>query len=79
MKNTNKPECKIERCNVEHLVIRVFKTIKENYGLETARKFYNVTANYRDAVYRGYLELQRWELYNTVSEIAKQYVTLVYA
>ena len=79
MKNTNKPECKIERGNVEHLVIRVFNTIKENYGLETARKFYNVTASYRDAVYRGYLELQMWELYNIVSEIAKQYVTLVYA
>lgn len=79
MKNINKPECKVEKGSVEHLVIRVFKTIKENYDLETARKFYNVTANYRDAVYRGYLELQRWELYNTVSEIAKQYVTFVYA
>lgn len=64
-----KPICKIEKNNVEHLIVRVFETIRENYDLQTARKFYNITLAYRNDRH-----MDSYEIYEVCENLAREYV-----
>lgn len=67
----SKPKCKITRSSVEHMIIRVFNTIKENYSLETARKFYKETLYIRNNNLKGF------EIKDSVSNLAEKYVLII--
>lgn len=66
----SKPKCKIERSSVEHMIIKVFNIIKDNYTLETARKFYKETLYIRNKEGLG--------IKDSVSNLAKEYVEILY-
>lgn len=69
----NKPMCKLKRSGVEHLIIRAFDVIKNNYSLEIARDFYNTTSYIRFDD-----NLTSYKIFDAVSDFAKKYVEIVY-
>lgn len=67
-----KPKCKITRNSIEHMIIKIFDCIKENYSLEMARRFY------KEALYIRNKKLKEYEIKNHISNIVKSYIEVIY-
>lgn len=68
----SKPKCVLEKDNAEHMVIRVFNTIKDNYDLKTAKKFY------RDTMYIRASGRSGCEIADAIAREAEKYVEITY-